>query len=138
MRESCGTEPTVLASFINSMSISLLNSTVDQTRFRNGVTGLLMSEMAVSNGSPPSAIPSVQVNPTPNVPFQGAYPSSYSQQTPVIVVQPPAQQIYFNQPPTGSDNSYFYDTSRPERSSSKYYSHLIANNTWFRNIVGFI
>lgn len=119
VRESCGTEPTTLTNFINSMSISLLNSTVDQTRFRNGVTGLLMSEMA--SGSPPSAIPSVQVNPIPSIPT----PNAYTPQPPVIVVQPPAQQIYFNQPSTGSDYGYSYDTSRPERSPSKC-SNLIA------------
>lgn len=103
------------------MSISLINSTVDQTRFRNGITGLLMSEMANSAG--PSPYPSVYAGPSPTpVPIgpQGPPFGMPIPQQPVIVVQPPAQQIYFNAPPFSNDHSYSYDTSRPERSPSKF------------------
>lgn len=99
------------------MGISLLNSTVDQTRFRNGVTGLLMSEIA--NGSPSSGVPPVQMNTPPIGPYPGPFPSAFAQQPPVIVVQQPPQQIYINQPPIGGDPGFSYDTSRPERSPSK-------------------
>lgn len=122
VRESCSTEPTTMTNYTNSMSISLINSTVDQTRFRNGITGLLMSEMANSAG--PSIYPSVSVNgpPYPSPIPQGSqgppFPMPFSQ--PVIVVQPPAQQIYFNQPPSSNDRGYSYDTSRTERSPSKF------------------
>lgn len=96
-KESCGSEPTTLTNYTDSMSISLLNAPIDQSRFRNGIIGLMMAEMSNKTSA---------VNQTPS----GCVP-----QQPIIVVQPPAQQIYFNQPPTSSDHGFSYDTSRIER-----------------------
>lgn len=98
------------------MSISLLNAPIDQSRFRNGIIGLMMAEMSNKTSS---------VNPTP---------VGYAPQPPIIVVQPPAQQIYFNQPPMSFERGFSYDTSRPERNAPrkyiglKYSSYTVASN----------
>lgn len=115
VHDKCSTEMTTLTNYTNTMSISLLNSTVDKDRFRSGVIGLLLSEMANTSSS-------TQMN-TPT----GSY---VAQQQPIIIVQPPAQQIYFNQPSSSSyDRDYSYDTTRAERNAqSKYLLSQIEPN----------
>lgn len=102
LRESCDTEPETLGNVTNSLAISVTNSSLDQSRLKNAISGLLMSEMAQANGQPTLG-PSVSWT-TP--------PSSYSPsgQQPIIVVQPPAQQIYFGNGP------YDGTLNRPVRS----------------------
>lgn len=102
VKDSCYTEPTLLKNLTNPLAISITNSSINQARMRNAMSALLMSEMATSGGGP-SIGPSVSFT-TPPSPY-------YSQQSqqPIIVVQPPAQQIYFNGP-------YGSGLSRPIRS----------------------
>lgn len=117
IKESCGTEPTKLTNITNSLAISVTNSSLDQVRFRNAVTGILLSEMAnaagkplpgtPSAGTPSAGAPSVISYPTPPT---SLYPQLQSQQPPIIVVQPPAQQIFFGKVP------YADGLSRPVRS----------------------
>lgn len=105
LNENCASESTTLTNYTNTMSITLLNSTMDKERFRSSIIGLLMSEMANQPNSPQMNQPS------------GLYGA---QQQPIIIVQPPAQQIYFNQPSGSSslyDRGFNYDTSRPERNA---------------------
>ncbi|XP_055299136.1 uncharacterized protein LOC129566866 [Sitodiplosis mosellana] len=103
IRDDCSTETTKLTNYTNRMSINLFNSTLDKTRIRNGMVGLLLSEM--NNGSP-SYSPYVQIT-TPASPLA-------PQGQPIVVVQPPAQYITVNSgvPIQGSSN---YDAINPER-----------------------
>lgn len=119
LNENCASESTTLTNYTNTMSITLLNSTMDKDRFRSSVIGLLMSEMANQPNSPQTNQPS------------GSYGT---QQQPIIIVQPPAQQIYFNQPSGSSslyDRGFNYDTSRPERNAQ-------GKKNLFMNIQNFI
>lgn len=114
IRESCNTEPIIITNATNLLAISLTNSTLDQTRMRNAMSGLLMSEMAIASGKP-SIGPSVSYTTPPS----SYYPQQSAQ--PIIVVQPPAQQIYFNGPPP-------YGLSRPIRSPDpSEYSYYLTN-----------
>lgn len=103
IRESCSSEPSTLTNYTDTMSISLLNSTIEKDQFKNKIIALLLNEMA--NGS----------SPYPNQMLSSPYGA---QQQPIIVVQPPAQQIYFNQPPS-YDRGYSYDSSQ-RSGQSKY------------------
>lgn len=107
VRESCGTEPTNLTNYTNTMSITLLNSTVDQTNFRNSITGLVIGAMANNGWHGFPSVPTMPNIPTPLPGFGPPYPMPH----PVIVVQPP-QQIYL---PSYVD----YMDGRPQR-PSKY------------------
>lgn len=87
------------------MSMNLFNSSLDSTRIRNGVVGLMLSEM--NNGSP-SYTPSVQMT-TPATPLA-------PQTQPIVVVQPPAQYITVNSGiPYQGGSSSNYDSIRPGR-----------------------
>lgn len=82
---------------------------------KTAVSGLLMSELAHSNGEPIPPNGSPNGSPIPFLPFSPSSNSYYPQQQsgqPVIVVQPPAQQIYFNGP-------YGSGSSRSIRSSNQ-------------------
>lgn len=102
LKESCTTEPDAIGNITNALAISITNSSLDQDRLRNAISGLLMSEMANANGRPVMG-PSVSLTTPPT----SYYPQQPQQ--PIIVVQPPAQQIYFNGPYDGT-------LSRPIRS----------------------
>lgn len=86
------------------MSINLFNTTLDSTRIRNGVVGLMLSEM---NNQYPSYSPYVHMT-TPTPPMQ-------SQGQPIVVVQPPAQYITVNSNTPLQGNGY--DAIQPDRNS---------------------
>lgn len=113
VHENCSTEPTTLTNYTDTISINLLNSTVDADRLRNGVTGLLISEMA--NRSPSANSSAQMATPTSAIPI--------SQQPSIIVVQPAPQNIYVNPMP---DRSYSYDTARPERNAPSNFEYSTA------------
>lgn len=107
-----------MTNYTDRISINLLNSTVDSARIRNGVVGLMISEM--SNG--PSYHPSVQMTTPPSV----AQPERQQ----IVVVQPPAQYITVNSiPPYDKMPSYdksYEGTARFERNiQSKYEKKIL-------------
>ncbi|XP_031624019.1 uncharacterized protein LOC116341221 [Contarinia nasturtii] len=116
IRDNCDTVSTKLTNYTNRMSINLLNSTLDSTRVRNAVVGVMLSEMG--RQSPLPYTPSVQMT-TPSSAF---LPSpQQQQQQPIVVVQPPAQYITVNSIPP-YQNSYM-----PIRSAQNIANNNICN-----------
>lgn len=112
IREECKTESTSLTNYTDRISINLLNSTVDSYRIRNGVVGLMLSEM--SNRSP-------SYNPY----MQSTTPSNIGQAPGFVIVQPPAQYITVNSIPP-YDKSNDFGSVRYERNfPSKFWNKFI-------------
>lgn len=87
------------------MSINLFHSNIDKTRFRNGVVGLMLSE--VNNRSIAYPPYGQYTTPAPLTP-----PGQ-----PIVVVQPPAQYITVNSgiPVQGGVGSSSYNMIQPDR-----------------------
>lgn len=129
LKESCLTEPDKIGNVTNSLAIGVTNSSLDQDRLKSAISGLLMSEMANANVRP-SFGPSVSLTTPPS----SYFPGQQSQQ-PIIVVQPPAQQIYFNgmdgtlsrpiRSPNPGEPSFFYRyQKRFEEEKSIFFFHI--------------
>lgn len=94
LRESCNTEPETVGNVTNSVAVGITNQTLNTDRMKQTLSAVLMSEMAQANGNPANGIPAYG----PSVSYTTP-PTPYGQGGPVIVVQPPAQQIYFGNGP---------------------------------------
>lgn len=105
------------------MAISVTNSSIDPIRMKTGITGLLMSEIAAANAQSPNNNPSAPFT-TPPTWYGNAYNPQQASQQPIIVVQPPAQQIYFGSEYTGGSNRPIRSSQQSECFSPCFFWHF--------------